>query len=197
MATTQRGVVNLEAPIKCMLNRGMNLFGAFSFFDVYHSVFIEFVTIPLLLLCFGFFGWYVGIRNFNQVWNLALSCWEGKMPTVDCQGNPVWAFPSPPSVPRAAFPSSTPHASSFGGQDANHLSNSRLQSIFANWKRIQIVSTLKKKSLSWPCSDSGTTCRSSAKSNSSRKWELGDDWRGLAEGAEDVFCLADLELEFQ
>ena len=38
----------------------------------------------------------------------------------------------------------------FGGQDANHLLNSRPQSIFMNWKRIQIVSTLKKKKLSLP-----------------------------------------------
>ena len=125
----------------------MGFFFSFFLMCTILKVFIEFVTIPLLFYVLFFLAdRYVGILAPQPGMELALSALEGNVLTSGLPGKSLSGLfqvlhlsPEPPSPlqPHTAPP--------FGGQDANHLSNSRLQSIFMNWKRIQIVSTLKKR----------------------------------------------------
>ena len=109
------------------------------------KVFIEFVTSSVL--CFVFFGREVcGILAPQPGMEPVLSALEDNVLSSGLPGKSLSGLfqvlhlsPEPPS----SLQSHT--VPPFGGQDANHLLNSRPQSIFMNWKRIQIVSTLKKK----------------------------------------------------
>ena len=111
------------------------------------KVFIEFVTSSVL--CFVFFGREVcGILAPQPGMEPVLSALEDNVLTSGLPGKSLSGLfqvlhlsPEPPS----SLQSHT--VPPFGGQDANHLLNSRPQSIFMNWKRIQIVSTLKKKKI--------------------------------------------------
>ena len=89
---------------------------------------------------------------------------------------PVWAFPSPPSVPRAAFLSSVPHGPSFWWSRCKPLIKFQTSvNLYELEKDSNCLYLKKKKNCLYLdlCSDSGTTCRSSA-NQCSRKWQ---PWR--------------------
>ena len=126
----------------------MGFFFSFFLMCTILKVFIEFVTSSVL--CFVFFGREVcGILAPQPGMEPVLSALEDNVLTSGLPGKSLSGLfqvlnlsPEPPS------PLQSHTVPPLGGQDANHLSNSRLQSIFMNWKRIQIVSTLKKKIVS-------------------------------------------------
>ena len=112
---------------------------------------------------------------------------------------PVWAFPSPPSVPRAAFLSSVPHGPSFWWsrckplikfQTSVNLYELEKDSNCLYLKKKKIVSTLTFVLTQEQLVEAAPT---NVVENGSR----GDHRQGLVWRSWGFFCLADLELEFQ